>query len=273
MGNHLESLNERAHSKSHGEAQEKKKKGKKSKKGGSKKEGAVVKSDATQGILEENEEEAEYVIEDEEFSEEELDNEEDPRLPDLQKIDARMKKIASRFEESLKAIRGAEPTVELFDSVQVDAYGDGTKSPLSAVAQVVLISPTLANATCFDPATSKAVQTALALDLQLNASVEQDEHGGSGTLRIPLPRVSLERRQKSSQLLHKRAEAVRQRIRQVRRQAMNRIKQGVAGKLAHVSKDDAFRAQNELESTTESSIEKINKATATKDEKIMGRME
>lgn len=246
MGQHLERLDELAHEQSHKKALEKRQKKKE------KQTARKVDTDAT------HDEEALYQ---EEEDDEQLTTEQQNLLPDPKQTKTKMKNIVQRFIDSLKNMRGAEPTVALFDNVQVDAYG--ARTSLQSVAQVVLVSPTLATATCFDPTLAKAVRTALAQQLNLNPSAED------GVVQIPLPRISLESRQKTAATLAKRAESYRQGIRQVRRKAMDIAKKGVAGKLEHVSKDDAFRVQQEIESATEEAIVELNRAAEEKHNSIM----
>jgi ribosome recycling factor len=140
---------------------------------------------------------------------------------------------------------------------------------------VVLESPTLAVATCYDPALAKNVCNAIQEKLELNPSIVQDSgsdgssSGGGATIRIPLPRVSMETRQKTALALKKRAEAHRQKIRKHRRTALDIVKQGVAGKLEGISKDDAFRVQKEIETMTDEVIHKLNEITDQKHDSIM----
>jgi ribosome recycling factor len=140
------------------------------------------------------------------------------------------------------------------------------------VALVVLESPTLAVATCYDPALAKNVCNAIQEKLELNPSIVEDTAGGGGggaTIRIPLPRVSMETRQKTALALKKRAETHRQQIRKQRRTALDIVKQGVAGKLEGISKDDAFRVQKEIETMTDQVIDKLNEITDQKHDSIM----
>jgi ribosome recycling factor len=261
MGNHLEKLDDLAHGKSREEAVERrqKKKEKTAARKGKKHKHDDEDISAPAGRAEDVQDDDDYAVEDDD----EDDEEDEDVLPDPQKVKERMKAIVARFEKSLKAIRGAEPTVELFDTVQVDAYG-GAKTSLQSVAQVVIVEHTLATATCFDPSVTKAVQTALYQQLELNASISED-----GVLRIPLPKVSMETRQKTAAVLQKRAESVRQRIRKVRRKALSTVKLGVAGKLEGISKDDAFRVQQEIEAICEEVIQTLNKTAEEKHDSIM----
>eukprot|EP00977_Amphora_coffeiformis_P021857 scaffold10022_cov170-Amphora_coffeaeformis.AAC.9 len=252
-----------AHDSSREQAREKRKKNKEKKaarKGKNKHAATEESSDSSKFLdLQAGSEEDDFEPHDEDDDDHE---DEEDVLPDPDVVKERMKKLVDKFEESLKAIRGAEPTPELFDEIMVHAYGSST--PLKSVAQVVIASPTLASATCFDPAVAKDVATALREKMGLNPSVED-----GGVLRIPIPRASMESRQKTASLLGKRTESFRQKIRNVRRKVMDIVKPGVAGKLEGVSKDDAFRVQKEIESVTEIAIKKLNEISEKKHDSIM----
>jgi ribosome recycling factor len=260
-GLHLQKLDEMAHNSERDAAEERRKKKKektaarKSKKGASPAEEASASSNTKDSD-----------DWDEELEEEEEEEHDDSILPDPAQVKKRMLSHVDGFKEYLKGVRGAEPTPELFDDVMVtDAYGKGTGSTsLKSVAQIVISSPTLAVATCFDPATSKAVSVAIRDKLELNPQVEE-----GGTIKIPLPRVSMESRQQTAAAVQKRAENYRQRIRKNRRTALDVVKQGVAGKLEHVSKDDAFRVQQEIEIITETVIKELNQVADKKHDDIM----
>ncbi len=187
----------------------------------------------------------------------------EPTLPNVSIVETKMMVYVERFQETLKAIRGAEPTAEMFDEILVMAYGSPT--PLKAVGQVVIVSPTLAQITCFDPSVAKDVQKAIQLELE--QSNPQMEEGG--TIKVPLPRVSMEVREQTAKQLKKKAEATKQRIRQVRRKAMEVIKKGKDGKLPGISKDDAFACAKELDTLTESVTDRLQKMVDEKMNSIM----
>ena len=265
MGQHLETLDDMAHDKEREQARERRKKQKDKKaarKGKHKNEAAEEdsssKSKKFMDAMHGNSEEEDYDDDDHD------DDHEDDQdvLPDPDVVKERMKKVVDKFTETLKAIRGAEPTPELFDEIMVQAYGSSTS--LKSVAQVVIASPTLASATCFDPAVAKDVANALRTSMGLNPSIED-----GGVVRIPIPRASMESRQKTAALLGKRTESFRQKIRKVRRKALDIVKPGVAGKLEGVSKDDAFRVQKEIEHVTEIAIGKLNEISEKKHDSVM----
>jgi ribosome recycling factor len=257
MGHHLIRLDEIAHEKNHEQAVEKRKKVKEKNAARKGKGHSPLTESSTSNESTNRMEKEDY--DDHGEGEEEEDG---TVLPDPKQVRDRMHQIVARFERSLKSIRGGEPTVELFDDVLVEAYGSNTS--LQSVAQVVISSPTVALATCFDPAVAKSVSTAIRNQLQLNPSVEE-----GGVVKIPLPRVSLESRQQTCSALNKRAESFRQRIRRIRRNVLYVVKQGVAGKLEGIPKDDAFRVQKEIEATTDQVIVELNQIAEKKHNSIM----
>ncbi|CAJ1942272.1 unnamed protein product [Cylindrotheca closterium] len=262
MGHHLETLDELAHEPEREAAEEKRKK-KKERKANKKKGKAAA---PAQEELEDDDDDDDFDFDDDEDMEEEEvigeDGEVEITLPDPSDVKRRMMNVVGRFEEALKSIRGAEPSPEIFDDLMVDAYGSMT--PLKAIGQVVIVSPTLAQITCFDPMIAKNAAKAVQLALELNPQVEE-----GGNIKVPLPRMSLEVREQTAKQLNKRSEACRQRIRQVRRKAMDKVKKGKDGKIPGVSKDDAFANAKEIESVTESAMDSLKSLVDKKTDSIM----
>lgn len=268
LGHHLQKLDEMAHSTEREVAQERRQKkkdrkaAKKGKKGGGTDGGDIIMHDERD---EEEEEEHDEHVEGVEAEEEEEHDE--TLLPDPAEVELRMHKHVGKFKDYIRGVRGGEPTPEMFDDISVlHAYGKGSgMAPLKSLAQVVISSPTMAVATCFDPATAKAVSMAIRDKLELaNPQVED-----GGVVRIPMPRASLESRQNTARQVEQRAEQFRQRVHQTRNKAMTVVKQGVAGKLEHVSKDDAFRVQEAIDKGKDAALLEINALAEKKKEDIM----
>ena len=257
-----DSLKEMAHKPEREAAQERRKK-KKARKASKKGGKQVVEAEATTTALSDEEDDDLYFDEDDD-DDEILDEDGEPTLPDSDAVESKMNAVIGRFRDSLKSIRGAEPTADMFDEVMVQAYGAAT--PLNAVAQVVISSPTLAQLTCFDPSVAKDVVKAVQLTLELNPQLEE---GGGGNIRVTLPRVSMEVREKLKKSVKKRAESCKQRLRGVRRKAMDIVKKGKDGKLTGVSKDDAFASGKEIEAVSEAATETLNTIVEEKVDSIM----
>ncbi len=182
MGQHLKNLDEIAH------RENRKKKGNKNKNQNKSDEDEDVSAASTSFEIEEislEEDENETIFD---HGGDGGEDDDSPSLPSKDDVMQRMMKVVNSMEESLRSIRGAEPSAELFDSVQVKAYGAMT--PLSAVGQVVITSPTMATISCFDPETCPAVRDAVRdmAGMNFNPRIED------GAVIVPIPRVSAETR-------------------------------------------------------------------------------
>ena len=268
MGHHIEKAEELAHRAERQDARAKRNKKKEGRKGGGghddESEGAAdstmpgrsmevvdlhIEEDATETVFEHGSADAEDLID----------------LPDTDDVKSRMTRVVDAMVESFRAIRGAEPTPELFEPIMVRAYGELT--PLSAVAQVVISSPNQATLTCYDPETAKAVSEAVR-DSGLNFNPRIEE-GGGGVVIVPIPKVSMETRKALAKQLGKAAEASRQRVRRIRRAAHDICKKGQAGKLEGISKDDAYRRGKEIDAVTEEMVALLNQKVEDKQNSVM----
>lgn len=192
------------------------------------------------------------------------DDDETPSLPDKEEVKVRMMKVVNAMDESFRSIRGAEPSPELFDTVQVKAYGSMT--PLNAVAQVIIPSPTMATITCFDPAVAPAVRDAVRDMPGMNFNPQIED----GTVTVKIPKVSAETRQAIVKQLNKVAENTKQRVRRIRRAAQDVVKKGKDGSLGPgISEDDAFRAGKEIDAVTDESIKALSEIVQRKQDDVM----
>ena len=187
-------------------------------------------------------------------------------LPESDAIRSRMLAVVSSLERSFGSIRGGEATPELFDAIRVSAYGELV--PISSVGQVVIDDPRRATISCYDPAIASDVRDAVR-DMQGMNLAPYVEEGGSGVVVVPIPRVSEETRREIVKELGRQAESGRQRVRRIRRTAMDVVKKGKDGKMEGISKDDAFRVGKDIESVTEEVLLRLNDIVAKKQKSVM----
>ena len=95
------------------------------------------------------------------------------------------------------------------------------------------------------------------------------EEGGSGVVIIPIPRVSEETRKEIVKEIGRQAENGKQRVRKIRRSAMDIIKKGKDGKLEGISKDDAFRLGKDVDGVTEEVLGVLNQIVEKKQNSVM----
>ena len=117
----------------------------------------------------------------------------------------------------LGGVRTGRASVTILDSVHVEAYG--SHMPLNQVASLSIPEPTLIVAQPFDPSLMGAIEKAIrSSNLGLNPTND------GKVVRIPIPALTEERRKELSKLVHKYAEEGRNGVRQVRRDANDRLK-------------------------------------------------
>src|SRR6185369_9706410 len=140
---------------------------------------------------------------------------------DLKSLNAEVKKrmdsTIEHVRKELAGLRTGRATITLLDPVHVEAYG--TMMPLNQVASLSVPEPTLIVAQPFDPSLMGAIERAVQKsNLGLNPASD------GKVLRIPIPSLTEERRKELSRLVHKYAEEGRNGVRQVRRDANERLK-------------------------------------------------
>jgi ribosome recycling factor len=173
----------------------------------------------------------------------------------------RMRVGLDHVRHELAGVRTGRASVTILDSVHVDAYG--AKVPLNQVAGLSVPEPTLIVAQPFDPSQLGAIEKAIrASDLGLNPSND------GKVVRIPLPALTEERRKELSRHVHKLAEDGRNVIRQVRRDANDRLKKLL--KDHKVSEDDEKKGLDEVQKITDNHIKQIDELQKKKDQDLLG---
>ena len=267
MGKHVESFDDMAHNDSREEArhrrEDKKKKSKKARVASHKESSNNASVGDDDGITEDDTTASGSSDDDFGPKEDEFGN---PLLPESSAVRAKMLMVVASIERSFSSIRGGEATPELFDNVRVLAYGETV--PLSTVGQVVIEDAQRATISCYDPSVASDVKEAVR-DMQgMNLSPYVEE-GGSGVVIIPIPRVSEETRKEIVKEIGRQAENGKQRVRKIRRSAMDIIKKGKDGKLEGISKDDAFRLGKDVDGITEEVLGVLNQIVEKKQNSVM----
>lgn len=280
MGQHIQTLNELAHDQERKSADERK-----NKKNKKKDEVTTSKSTTTNNNNNKNKKNnnkvdnkvhTNIVDHDEDDDDDDDDDvtsstdDETISLPEPKHVKEKMQKIIIQFDEYLKTIRGSEPTPEMFDHIMVNAYNDDERTSLKSVCQITLDQSTLAKATCYDPSLIKNVMDAIRNDpiLSLNPYIGGEEYDNN-IIYIPIPRMSIDVRNELTNIIKKRGEIYKQRIRKIRRNSLDIVKQGMSGKLEHISKDDAHTIHKEIELISDTMINNITKAIDTKQRTIL----
>src|SRR3954468_1253785 len=176
-------------------------------------------------------------------------------------VNKRMNAAIEHVKHELGGVRTGRASVTVLDHVHVDAYG--TKMPINQVATLSVPEPTLIIAQPFDPgligALEKAIRTS---DLGLNPAND------GKVVRIPIPALTEDRRKELSKHVHKLTEEGRNTVRQVRRDANDRLKKLL--KDSTISQDDEKRGLDEVQKITDHHIKLIDDAQKKKDQELLG---
>jgi ribosome recycling factor len=177
-------------------------------------------------------------------------------------VTRRMDSAIEHLRRELSGLRSGRASTSLLDPVQVEAYG--TTMPLNQVASLSVPEPTTIVAQPFDASLVGAIDRAIQkANLGLNPVVD------GKILRIPIPPLTEERRKDLSRLVHKYAEDGRNAIRQVRRDANDKLRKML--KEHQISEDDERRALDEVQKITDNHIVQIDGMQKKKDEELLGK--
>ena len=177
-------------------------------------------------------------------------------------VNKRMDGQIEHVRRELTGVRTGRASVAILDTVHVEAYG--ASMPLNQVASMSIPEPQMIIAQPFDHsllgAVEKAIRTA---NLGLNPTND------GKVVRIPIPSLTDERRKELSKLVHKYAEEARNGVRQVRRDANDRLKKLL--KDSKISEDDERRSLDEVQKITDQHIGLIDDLQKKKDAELLGR--
>src|SRR5262252_7539270 len=174
----------------------------------------------------------------------------------------RMTAHVEHVRHELAGVRTGRASVTILDPIHVDAYG--SRMPLNQLASLSIPEPSLIVAQPFDPSQLGAIEKAIrASDLGLNPAND------GKVIRIPIPALTDERRKELSRHVHKLAEEGRNTVRNVRRDANDRLKKLL--KDHKISEDDERKGLDEVQRITDSHVRLIDETQKKKDAELLGR--
>jgi ribosome recycling factor len=171
----------------------------------------------------------------------------------------RMDTVIEDFRRKLATIRTGRAAVSLLDTVLVDYYG--TMTPLNQMASVHAPEPQMLTVQPWDQSQLGAVEKAIrGADLGLNPSND------GKLVRIPIPPLTEERRKQLAKQVHDIAEDHRTAVRNVRRDANERLKKMLKDK--SISEDAERDGLEEVQKLTNQYIGKIDDLSKSKEQEI-----
>jgi ribosome recycling factor len=173
---------------------------------------------------------------------------------------ARMTKCVDAFRQELTKLRTGRATTALVDHLKVNYYG--SEMPIGQVASIAVSDARSLTITPWDKQMVAAVEKAiLASDLGLTPNT-------AGTvIRINLPPLTEERRKELSKHVHHEGEAAKIAIRNVRRDAIQHVKELHKEKV--VTEDEAHATDAEIQKFTDKFVKDIDEVVKDKEKELL----
>ncbi|MFA5590099.1 MAG: ribosome recycling factor [Lysobacteraceae bacterium] len=172
----------------------------------------------------------------------------------------RMAKSIEALRHELTKVRTGRANSALVDNLKVAYYG--SDMPLSQVATVAVSDARTLTITPWEKGMIAAVEKAIyASDLGLTPNT-------AGTvIRINLPALTEERRRELGKHVHGEGENTKVAIRNVRRDAIQQIKE--LQKAKSISEDDERRAEEEIQKLTDRFVKEVDGVVKAKEDELM----
>lgn len=172
----------------------------------------------------------------------------------------RMEAAVEDFKRKLANVRTGRATVGILDGVSVDYYG--TPTPLSQMASIAVPEPQMLTVSPWDASQLGAIEKAIRnSDLGLNPSND------GKIVRVPIPALNEERRKQMAKQVHEIAEEHRTAVRNVRRDANDKLKKMLKDK--QISEDNERDGLDEVQKLTNTYTGKIDELSKHKEQEIM----
>lgn len=180
--------------------------------------------------------------------------------PDTKNIERRMAGAVEVLHREFGGLRTGRASASLLEHIQVDAYGSNV--PLNQVGSVNVPDPRTLSVQVWDQNMVSAVEKAIRdSGLGLNPAAD------GGTVRVPVPELSEERRGELAKVANKYSEQARIAVRNVRRDGIDSFKK--MEKAGDISQDEEKAWTQEVQSLTDRFVAEIDAALEAKDKEIM----
>jgi len=182
-------------------------------------------------------------------------------------MDTRKKNFQKKMEETLNSLQKDLSTIRtgrahssMLDLIKVEVYGQNM--PINQIGTVSVSDPQTITVQIWDTNNVKFCEKALReSELNLNPIVDGQ------ILRIPVPKLSEERRKELSKIVGQQSEKIKISIRNIRRNGMDFLK--TEEKEKKISEDENKKLSNELQKMTDDFIKKIDLKIKEKEQEIL----
>lgn len=166
----------------------------------------------------------------------------------------------SSYKHNLSSIRAGRASVSFLDQIKVDVYG--SMMPIKQIANINVQDSSMLTVQLWDKtnvaAAEKAIRTS---DLGLNPTSE------GGLIRVPIPKLSEERRLELVKICSNYAEQAKISIRNIRRDILDNLKKEQKDSI--ISEDELKTYSTEVQKIIDESVKDIDQLFLVKKEEIL----
>ena len=173
---------------------------------------------------------------------------------------SKMKKAFEVFTHDLASLRTGRANVSMLDIIKVDVYGQ--MMPVNQLATVSTPDPRTINVQVWDQNNIALIDSAIKKsNLGINPQIDGQ------LMRIPIPSLNEERRTELKKLMGGLAEKAKVSIRNVRREANDKLKKDLKDK--KTGEDEWKTSEKKIQNLTDSQISELDKKLKEKEKEIM----
>jgi ribosome recycling factor len=178
----------------------------------------------------------------------------------LKELKDKQSKAIDAFKKDLSRIRTGRANLAILEPVRVNYYG--SKAPLNQVATVSIPDARLIVVKPWDKSMLSEIEKAINV-----AEIGLTPQSDGEVVRLPIPALTEERRKDLVKSTHKMAEEARVRMRNIRRESNEFIKELKDG--SDITEDDMKRGLDKVQKETDDAIKKIDSILTEKEKEIM----
>jgi ribosome recycling factor len=178
----------------------------------------------------------------------------------LKDLDSKMTAAIDTVSREFASVRTGRASTALLDTVRVDYYGT-----MTAVNQMASVSVPDARTLVIQPWEANQLQAIEKAIIKSDLGLNPVNDGK--TLRLTLPTLTEERRKQLAKSVHKIAEEGRVAVRNIRREANDKLK--AMAKDKKVTEDEERRGHDQIQKTTDRFVSKVDELLKKKEQEIL----
>jgi len=182
------------------------------------------------------------------------------RIMNLNDIKIKMKSAINFYEKELLSIRTSRASPSMLDNIFVEAYG--SKTPIKQLSNISIPDAGTLTIQVWDVSLIKIIEKSL---IESNLGINPQSDGA--LIRLPIPKLSEERRLELSKVASQYSENAKVSIRNVRRDSLDELKTEEKNKF--ISQDDFKKNSSDIQKITDEYIKKIDELFLIKKNEII----